>query len=103
MKDQTRASALFEEFAWREVARKYRLLNELLRIECPELADLRIGLDNSIGELSVYARHLANVNVKNGGAVFVKPHRTDWAVRETDILHRLEEGRGVVGLSSCGF
>src|SRR5262249_46806355 len=42
MTDHPRASALFEKFAWREVARKYRLLDELLRIEGPELADLRI-------------------------------------------------------------
>src|SRR5262245_29922043 len=103
MTDLPRASALFEKFAWREVARKYRLLDELLRIEGPELADLRIGLDNGIGELSVYARYLANVDVENGRAVFVEPHRTDRTMREADILHRLEEGRRVVGFSSCGF
>src|SRR4029453_1327099 len=97
------SSVLFEKFARRKVARKYRLLDELLRIEGPELADLRIGLDNCVGELSVYARHFTNMNVENGRAIFVELHRADRAMRETDILHRLEEGPRVVSFAPGGF
>ena len=93
---------LFDKFARRKVARKYRLLDELLRIEGPELADLRIGLDNCVGELSVYARHFANMNVENGRAI-LEPHWADRAVRETNILHRLEEGTRVVSFAPGGF
>jgi len=71
-------SALFEKFARREVARKYRLLDELLRLEGPELADLRIGLDYGEGELSVRAGLLASIDAEKRRAAFVAPNRTDW-------------------------
>src|SRR5262245_7848586 len=95
--------ALFEKFARWVVARKHRLLDELFRIEGPELADLRIGVDNGVSELSVHTRHFANVNFENRRAVLVEPHRADRPMREADILHRLEEGRCVVSFASGGF
>src|SRR5215831_20201532 len=98
-----RTSALFEKFARRVVAREHGLLDKLFWIECPELADLWVGLDDGVGELSVHARHFANMNVENRRAVFVEPHRADRAMRQADILHRLEEGRRVVGFASGGF
>src|SRR5215471_19436389 len=98
-----RTSALFEKFARRVVAREHGLLDELFWIEGPELADLRIGLDNGVGELSIHARHFANMNVENGRAVFVEPHGADRTMRQADILHRLEESRCVVGFAPGGF
>src|SRR5499427_1326990 len=98
----SRISALFEKLARRVVAREHGLLDELFWIEDPELADPRIRHDNGVGELSVHTRHFANMNVENGRAVFVEPHWADRAMRQADILHRLEEGR-CVGFASGGF
>src|SRR6185437_4405625 len=92
------ADPLFEVFARWEVAREHRLLDKLLWIESPELAHLRVGLDDGVGELSVDRRHLANVDVEYRRAVFIEPHRPDRAMSETDAVHRLEEGSRIVGL-----
>src|SRR6185437_2157509 len=97
------ADPLFEVFARWEVAREHRLLDKLLWIESPELAHLRIGLDDGVGELSVDRRHLANVDVEYRRAVFIEPHRPDRAMSETDAVHRLEEGSRIVGLAARGF
>src|SRR6185437_693461 len=97
------ADPLFQVFARWEVAREHRLLDELLRIEGPELAHLWVGLDNGVGELSVDRRHLTNVDVENRRAVFIEPHRADRAMSEANIMHRLEEGSRIVGLAACGF
>src|SRR5262249_23109136 len=86
-----RPTALLKIFAWREVTREHRLLNELLWIVCPELAHLRIRLDDGVGEFSVYPRHFTDVNVQHGRAVFVEPHWSDRPVRKADIVHCLKE------------
>ena len=77
--------------------------DELLGIVGPELADLRIGLDNGVVELAVHARDLADVDVEDRRAVLVEPHRADRPVGQADVVHRLEEGRGVVGLAAGGL
>ena len=97
------ALRLFEKFARRVISREYGLLDELFRIVSPELADLRIGLENGVGELAVHARDFADVDVENRRAVFVEPHRADRAMRQADIVHRLEEGRCVVGFAAGGL
>src|SRR5512143_757551 len=100
---RTAGRALFKILARREVAREHRLLNELLRIERPELAHLRIGLDDGVGELSVHPCHFANMDVEDRRAVSIEPHRADRAMGQADIMHRLEEGRRIVDLAARCF
>src|SRR5215471_17484877 len=90
---------LFEIFAWRIIARERRLRDELRRVVGPELAHLRIGLEDGVGELSIHARHLADVDIEDGRPVFVKPHGSDRSVTQADVVHGLEESRSVVGVA----
>src|SRR5579875_2063283 len=94
---------LFQIFTRREVARKDRLLNRFGGIIGPELADLRIGLDDRVDKLAVHARDLADVDVEDRGAVLIESDRPDRAVREAHILHCLEEGRRVVRAAAGGL
>src|SRR6516225_434329 len=89
---------LFEILARRKVARKYRLLDELLWIICPELAHLRIGLDDRVGELAVDACHFANVNVEDRRSVFVQSYRPNRTVGKPDLVHGFEKCRCVICL-----
>src|SRR5262245_43335835 len=89
----------FEILAWREVARKHWLLDELLWIICPKLAHLRIGLDDRVGKLAVHARHFTDVDVEDRRSVFVKSHRPDRAMSKPDLVHGFEKCCCVVCLS----
>ena len=65
----------------------------------PELAHLRIGLEDGVGEPSIHARDLADVDIEDRRPVFVKPHGSDRSVTQADVVHGLEENRGVVGVA----
>src|SRR5262249_4190283 len=91
---------LFEILASREVAREHRLLDELLGIIGPELAHLRISLDDRVGELAVQMRRFTNVNVEDRCSVFVETYRSDRAVTKPDLLHGFEKCHRVVCLSA---
>src|SRR5215472_14122027 len=99
----SRLPALLKISARREVTREYRLLDKFLRIEGPELTHLWIGLDNGVGELSVYPRHFADVDIENRRAIFVEPHRTNRPMSQAGVVHRFEESRRVISLTAGGF
>src|SRR5215475_3230122 len=53
-----------------------RMLEELVRIVGPELADVGIGLDHGVDELAALLLHLADVDVADHVAALVEAHRT---------------------------
>src|SRR5713226_5040668 len=59
-------------FRRREVARVHRVLQELLRVVGPELAHVGIGVDHAVHQAPVLALHLADVDVADHVAVFVR-------------------------------
>ena len=65
----------------------------------PELAHLRIGLEDGVGELSIHARHLADVDIEDRRPILVKPHGSDRSVTQAHVVHGLEESRCVVGVA----
>src|SRR5712664_1680582 len=46
----------------RPVARVHRILQELLRFVRPELAHVRVGMDDAVHQASVFALYLADVH-----------------------------------------
>src|SRR5437868_4579737 len=52
-----------------------RLFQELVRVVGPELADVRIGLDDGVDELAALLFDLADVDVADHVAVLVERHR----------------------------
>src|SRR5579864_2998906 len=70
-----RRMRLFEESRRREVARERRLLHELFRVEGPELADLRIGLEDRVDELPVLPLDLADADIEHRRPELVEVHR----------------------------
>src|SRR5215813_14229175 len=91
---------LFQILAGWIVARERRLGDKFCGVVGPELAYLRIGLDNSVGKLAIYARHLADIDIEDGCPILVEPHRPDRSVAQAHVVHRFEEGRRVVGVAA---
>src|SRR6266852_1699870 len=89
-------TALFEKFAWREIARENRLLDSLRRVGGPELTHLRIGLNDGVGELAVHARDLSDVNVEDWRAILVEPHGSDRPMGKAHVVHCLEESCRII-------
>src|SRR5919206_2450618 len=54
---------LFQVLRRRPVARIHRVLQELLGLVLPELADVRVGMDHPVNEALVLALDLADVDV----------------------------------------
>ena len=89
MKNNGFTRRLFQIFAGWIVARERRLLDELRGVVGPELAHLRIGLEDGIDELSIHARHFADVDIEDRRAVLVEAYRPDRSAAQADIVHRL--------------
>src|SRR5262249_27673775 len=94
---------LFQIFAGWIIARERRLLDELRRVIRPKLAHLRIGLEDGVDELSIHARHFADVDIEDWRAVLVEPYRPDRSAAQADIVHGFEERRPVVGVATGRF
>src|SRR5262249_4675922 len=66
-----------------------RVLEELVGIVGPELADVRIGLDHRIDQLAALLLDLADIDVTDHVAVFVEAHRT---AAGFDLVARAQRG-----------
>src|SRR5690348_8681302 len=58
----------------RVVPRVRRVLQVLLRVVGPELAHVRVGVDDRVDQPALLARHLADVHVAHHVAVLVEGH-----------------------------
>src|SRR5262245_46685805 len=59
----------------RPVPRVDRVLQEILGLVAPELADVRVGVDYLVHQPPELAHHLADVDISNDIAVRVELHR----------------------------
>src|SRR6266852_5598563 len=78
----------------RPVARVHRILQELLRLVGPELAHVRVGVDDAVHEAPVLALDLADIHAPDHVAVAIEGHRSPRGV-DLDGAHGLHE-RGLV-------
>src|SRR5216684_3705193 len=84
-------SLRLQVFRGREISRVHRVLEELLGLVGPELADVRIGLDHAVHQPAVLALDLADVDVADDVAVAVELHRAAAGVH-FDAANRFHEG-----------
>src|SRR5450631_259590 len=89
---------LLEVFRRRIVARVDRVREKRFLVVGPELADVRIGLDHRIHELSALALAPADENVTDDVAVLVELDRAPRRVGQRHLVQRLGERLPVVGL-----
>src|ERR1700704_5702455 len=68
----TEADLLLQVFCRRIVARIDRILQERSFVIGPELADIRVGLDDRVDQPPVLSRYLANIDIADGIAEFVE-------------------------------
>src|SRR6266508_5542611 len=80
---------LLEVLRRRVVARIDRVLQELVLLIGPELADVGIGLDHRVDVAPVLLLDLAEVDVADHVAEFVEPHRAAQGVRHLRLPERL--------------
>src|SRR5262245_2894722 len=78
------AHVLFEVFRRRVVARIDRIGQELLLVIGPELADVGVGLDDSVDELAALALALADENLADHVAILIELDRPARGVGERD-------------------
>src|SRR3954471_14291978 len=93
------ARSLLEILGRRVVARINRVLEELVLLVGPELADVGIGLDHGVDVLAVLLLDLADIDVADDVAELVEPHRAAQGVRHFRLPQRLHEGLLVLGLA----
>src|SRR2546427_6098477 len=86
--------------AGREVPRVHGLLEKLLRVVLPELADRRVRMDDRVLQPAAHALHLADVDVLRGVAVRVHLHRATRRVGDLDLSEGAHEGRPVLDLAA---
>src|SRR5882672_10782249 len=82
----------------RPIARIHRVLQELFRLVGPELAHVRVGMDDAVHEAPVLAFDLADVNAADHVSVFVECNRPPGGL-DLDAAHRLHESRLVLDVS----
>src|SRR6267378_5873542 len=82
----------------RPIARIHRILQELLRLVGPELAHVRVGMDDAVHEAPVLTFDLADVNAADHVSVFVECNRPPGGF-DLDAAHRLHESRLVLDVS----
>src|ERR1700704_3223721 len=103
--------ALIAEFAGREVPIVHRLLEELVLAELPELADVRIGLDDSVPELLlVVAEHLLLLDLLDVDVLHRVAHLVDGdgtaqgvQLQRGELLHERLEARKVAVVAFDDF
>src|SRR5262245_10677600 len=83
---------LLEILRRRGVARVDRVLQEVVHVVGPELADVRIGLDHRVDQLAALLLDLADVDVADGVAVLVEAQGAAQRVRHLGVVQRLVEG-----------
>src|SRR3954453_20961074 len=93
------ARSLLEILGRRIVARINRVLQELVLLVGPELADVGISLDHSVDVLAVLLFDLADVDVADDIAKLVEPHRAAQGVGHFRLPQRLHEGVLVLDLA----
>src|SRR5437867_3351516 len=81
--------------AGREVPRIHGLLEKLLRVVLPELADRRVRMDDRVLQPAAHALHPADVDVLRGVAVRVHLHGAARRVGDLDLSEGAHEGRPV--------
>src|SRR3954464_9349290 len=84
--------SLLEILGRRVVARINRVLQELVLLVGPELADVGIGLDDSVDVAAVLLLDLADVDVADDIAELIEPHRAAQGVRHFRLPQCLHEG-----------
>src|SRR5262249_44353655 len=75
------AGSGLEVLRGRPVARVHRILQEFLRIVGPELAHVRVRVDNRVDEAPLLALDLPDVDIPDDVAVFVEGDRAADGVR----------------------
>src|SRR5438128_11854058 len=88
--------------AGREVPRIHGLLEKLLRVVLPELADRRVRMDDRVLQPAAHALHPADVDVVRGVAVRVQLQGTTRRVGDIDLSEVAHEGRPVLYLTADG-
>src|SRR5882672_3223523 len=80
----------FQILRGRPVARVHRILQELRLLVRPELADIRISVDDAVHQAPVLALDLADIDVADDVAQVVEAHGSARGVN-VDRSHRLHE------------
>src|SRR6266705_5725011 len=86
----------------RPIARVHRIHKELLRLVGPELAHVRVGVDDAVYETPVLALDLADVHAPDHVAVAVERHRSPRGV-DLDGAHGLHERLLVLDVALQGL
>src|SRR5450759_3284009 len=68
----TQAESLLQVLCRRIVARIDRIFQECGLVIGPELADIRVGLDDRVDQPPIFSGYLANIDVADGIAEFVE-------------------------------
>src|SRR5947209_4899536 len=84
----------------RELPRVHGLLQELLRVVLPELAHMRVRVDDGVLQLAADALDLADVDVLRRVAVGVHLHRTAGRVGDPHPAQRGHERRAVLDVAA---
>src|SRR5919108_4788279 len=100
MKARTDRALLLEVLRRRIVARIDRVLEKLVLLIGPELADVGIGLDHRVDVTAVLLLHLADIDVADRIAELVEPQRAAQGVRHLRLPERLYECVLVLGLAA---
>src|SRR5262249_49643861 len=88
----------FEVLRRRPIARIHRVLEEVRLLVRPELADVRVGVDDGVHKAPVLALHLADVDAADDVPEVVELDRTARGV-DGDRAHRLHERLLVLDLA----
>src|SRR5713101_6387684 len=93
-------TSLLQILRRRGVARIDRILQELVLLVGPELADVGIGLDDGVDVFAALLLHLADIAVADHVAELVEPYRAAQRVRHFRVLERLDEDVLVLSLAA---
>src|SRR5215475_8207689 len=91
---------LFQILRRRIVARIDRLRQEPLLVIGPELADIRVGLDDGVDELSAFALAFADEDITNNVAVAVEANRAARRVEQRYVVQRFRKCLAIIGLAA---
>src|SRR5262245_3524976 len=95
-----RSGPRFQILRRRIVARIDRLRQEALLVISPELADIRVGLDDGVDELSAFALALADEDITNNVAEAVEANRAARRVEQRYVVQRFRKCLAIIGLAA---